>query len=323
MTMQQQLCLKTDPMDDPLFNSRLSRVVSKLFARVVKAEEATPSPFAPPGVDLESIICVMEDTLSACEEAQGTIATEAVAATKNLAIVLITAILKARGEAEKFRAQMEGLEIGSGSSLGKLVGQVAEQMGITSPHTWSISRQQSSVEVAALVSAVGEASVGAERDAAVSALKAYKAEYGDEDLNNHLTQVSAAFRTFILEHLSDNSCDAEKPTPSSMSERIKSLRSKLNATELVVQSAVDQTRSSSSETDAAPTASSGDDTTTETKPSTASSHGVRAFRQRLAAARSASDTAEQSEISESTATAGSRAAALRARLQAVKRQTEI
>ena len=328
MTMQQQLCLKADPSDEPLFNSRLSRVASKLFARVVKAEESTQSPFVPPGVDLESIICVLEDTLSACEEAEGTIAGEAIAATKNLAVVLVTAVLKARGETSTLRTQMEELGISTDSSLGRLVTHVADQMGIASLQGMNITRQPSSVEVAALVSAVGEASVGFARDAAVSALKAYKAEHGDDELNNHLNHVSAAFRSFILEHLSASADtgDAEKPTPSSMSERIKSLRSKLNATEVVVHSGVERTRIGSPETTVIAKTDPGEDRATESNAiahSAAASYGVQAFRQRLAAARSTPVVVEPKEDPETTVTAGSRAAALRARLQAVKRQTEL
>ena len=326
ITMQQQLCLKAHPSDDPLFNSRLSRVVSKLFARVVKAEESTQSPFVPPRVDLESIICVLEDTLSACEEAEGNIASEAIAATKNLAVVLVTAVLKAQGETAALKTQMEELGISADSSLGRLVADIADQMGMAPTHAMTISRQPSSVEVAALVSAVGEATVGFERDAAVSALKAYKVEHGDDELNNHLNHVSAAFRTFILEHLSAGTepRGTEKPTPSSMSERIKSLRSKLNATEVAVHSAVERTRIGSPETTAVPNRDPEEDTATESNTTASrASDGVQAFRQRLAAARSIPVVVEPKETPESTVSAGSRAAALRARLQAVKRQTEM
>jgi hypothetical protein len=326
MTLQQQLCLKADQYDDQLFNSRLSRVVSKLFMRIVKAEEASPSPFASPSVDLESIICCVEDTLSSCDQAESGIAPDAVAATRNLGIVLVTAVLKAHGESEKLRAQMKSLGINSESSLGTLVAKIADQMGVKAPDKSNLSREHSSVEVAALVSAVGEASVGPERDAAVSALKAYMTEFGDENLNNHLSHLSPAFRTFVLEQLSDDSkpIDPEKPTSNSMSERIKSLRSKLNATEVVVQSAMQQTSSGSFDTNPAGLDNEGQDIGSPSDPrSAASFSGVRAFRQRLAAARTTSGTEEQTEIPETISTAGSRAAALRARLQAVKRQSEL
>lgn len=322
LSLQQQLCLKSDPTEDPLFNSRLSRVVSKLFSRVVKAEEGAQHPFSSRNVDLEAVVCVLEDTLSACDAAEGKLMPEAIAATKNLGVVLVTAVLKAQGGAHEFRQHMGELDIHSEeSSIGKLVSEISEDLGFNvSSEGLDINRQHSSVEVASLVSAVGEAAVGADRDAAVAALKAYKAEHGDEDLNDHLKNVSAAFKAFILEQLSEHShsSEAEKPTPSSMSERIRSLRSKLSATEAVVHSAVERTNKSTS-------LDSSKDNLPETKPTqkTGSSSNIQAFRDRLAAARSTSGTDDLKEIPETTSTAGSRAAALRARLQAVKRQNEL
>lgn len=318
MTLQQQLCLKAD--GDPVFNSRLSRVVTKLFARVVKAEESSQQPFSPSSVDMEAVVCFLEDALVACRDTdEREIAGEAIAATRNLSKVLVTAILKAHGETETLRSQMEALEIDSvESSLGQLVLSCASEMGLS--NATNVSKESTaSRDVSALVSAVGEAPMGPEREAAVAALRDYKAEYGDEELNNHLKDVSAAFRAFILEQLSGatRSDDQERAMPNSMSERIKSIRSKLNATEAVVQSAVDQGDSLSSmraSTYAAP----------EAATPAASSTNVRAFRERLAAAqekRTFSTTSASNEIQEdSTSSAGSRAAALRARLQAVKRQ---
>jgi hypothetical protein len=328
MSLQQQLGLKAEGSDDHVFNSRLSRVVTKLFARVVKAEESSQQPFSSSSVDIEAVICFLEDALVACGEVHAAkISEDAILATKDLAKVLVTAILKARGETESFRNQMNELEIDSeSSSLGRLLSACALELGFSNDADKSI--RSASIDVAALVSAVGEAPLGPERDVAVAALRQYKDEHGDEELNNHLKDVSAAFRGFILEQLSgaSESHEQEKAVSNSMSERIRSLRSKLNATEAVVQSAVD--RSDSVSNDSSPAAASSPKATIvdpiSSKPTTAST-SVRAFRERLAAAqekRTTSDDSETTEISESTATAGSRAAALRARLQAVKRQAQ-
>jgi hypothetical protein len=93
-----------------------------------------------------------------------------------------------------------------------------------------------SIDVAALVSAVGDAALGPEHDMAVAALRQYKDDRDEEALNNHLKDLSAAFRGFVLEQLSGQSevHEQEKVRSNSMSERIRSLRSKLNATEAVV-----------------------------------------------------------------------------------------
>jgi len=287
----------------------------------VKAEESSPEPFSTTNVDMEAVICFLEDVLVACDEAvEGMIAQDAIATTRNLAKVLVAAILKTRGEAESFRQQMGQLEIDSiSSALGQLVASCASDLGLS--NTANVSRDSTcSKDVATLVSAVGEAPMGAEREAAVAALREYKLEHGDEELNNHLKEVSAAFRAFILEQLSGASKAAfqERAMTNSMSERIKSIRSKLNATEAVVQSAVDREDSSSFLS-----ASTGSGSAADT--SSASSSNAKGFRERLAAAqdkRVSSNTSVTKEIPESTTTTGSRAAALRARLQAVKRQAE-
>jgi hypothetical protein len=336
ITLQQQLCLNAEGSEDALFNSRLSRVVAKLFARVVKAEAATYEPFSSSNVDMEAVICFLEDTLVACERAEEEDKPQdGIAATRNLAKLLVTAILKARGETASMRTQMDDLEIDPASSaLGKLLASCAMDLGLAS----SPARASSSRDVAALVSAVGNTPQGPERDAAIEALKRYKATHGYEALKNHLQDVSPAFRAFIVEQLSD---DTSKDTPetsgtSSMSERIKNLRSKLNATEAVVQSAVDRVDSTDSpplqttkspDSGVAPPSPSKlptDGSNEGAQPTTASS-SVRAFRERLAAAQdkiTAVPSPESKVIDQPTVSAGSRAATLRARLQAVKKQSE-
>jgi hypothetical protein len=69
MTLQQQLSREIpETAEDEAFISRLSRVVSKLFSRVIKAEEGTSNPFSEVQFDLEAIVCFMEDLLVASEE---------------------------------------------------------------------------------------------------------------------------------------------------------------------------------------------------------------------------------------------------------------
>lgn len=315
IALQQQLCLKADGLDDALFSSRLSRVITKLFARVVKAEEGSPAPFSAATVDMEAVICFLEDTLVACDEADsGKIGEDAITSTSNLPRILVTAILKARRETNTFRRQMEELEISPvSSSLGRLVASCASELEL--PDSPQPETQSSTKDVAALVSAVAEAPIGSERDAAVAALKEYQSKHGDEDLNNHLKEVSAAFRAFILEQLSLTSRPETQPEAATnvMSERIKSLRSKLrNATEAGVQPTGEAALAKETLAD------------DHLGANAVSSASVRAFRDRLAAAhekRTSSDMVNK-DTTESTTTAGSRAAALRARLQAVKRQAE-
>ena len=318
IALQQQLSMSADTPDETVFNSRLSRVVTKLFSRVIKAEEGGIQPFSSNDFDTESIICCLEDSLVACEKAEEeNRPEETVAATRNLAKLLTTAMLKSRGECFSLRTEMDELGIDSGDSeLGRLLISCAIELGL-----WSGSPPRggiSSRDVSALVSAVGSAAQGPDQDKAIAALKRYTEIYGDDDLNDHLTQVSATFRAFILEQLSDNDhADVPVATASnSMQERIKNLRSKLNSTETVVQSAVDPPSPvSPPRLNQTPVPAVVQPTTSE--PSV-SSVPVQAFRARLAAAQEKRATAGNLQSSD---TSGSRAAALRARLQKVKEQS--
>jgi hypothetical protein len=301
----------------------------------VKAEEASLQPFSSVSFDTEAIICCLEDSLVACEkvEQENKSGDTNVAACRILAKLLVTAILKARGETASMRCQMDELGIDpSSSALGRLLVSCASELGLSS----SSPLRHMTKDVASLVSTVGSAPQGPERNAAIDALRCYKATHGDEELNDHLNEVSGAFRAFILEQLSESASKeaTESTSASSMSERIKSLRSKLNATEAVVQSAVERVDSRDSHpVQTRPSMDSGIQRPSPSKlPVFSASSGtatgsvsVRAFRERLAAAqekRSVENASPSDVIPQPTVTAGSRAATLRLRLQAVKKQSE-
>jgi hypothetical protein len=331
IALQQQLSMNAHTSDESMFNSRLSRVVTKLFSRVIKAEEGDAKPFELDHFDTESIICSLEDSLVACSQAeQGGETADAAAASRNLATMLVKAMLKARGESFSLRGELDELGIDSTSSdLGKLLVSSATELGLYSgsprgPPRGGVSNR----DVSALVSAVGSASQGAEREKAISALKRYKEIYGDVDLIEHLEQVSATFREFILEQLSVNNAAAAPAAigSDSMSERIKNLRSKLNSAETSGQSAVSTTSENPSEANA----TNQDSISTLLQPTSSeagqveSAPTVRAFRARLAAAQGKRSTSTSSNAEASpmvSDSAGSRAAALRARLQKVKDQS--
>lgn len=308
IALQQQLSMSVDTQEESVFNSRLSRVVTKLFTRVIKAEEGEEQPYGSDDFDTESILCCLEDALEACEKAkEQNTPEEAIFATHNLVKMLTTSILKARGESFSLREEMDELGIDSSDSeLGKLLISCAIELGL-----WSGSPPRggvSSRDVSALVSAVGSAAHGADQEKAIAALKRFTERFGNEDLNDHLTQVSATFRAFILEQLSEKSTAADVPVTTAsnaMQERIKNLRSKLKSTEAAAETANPLSP---------PRRNEAPNSATESSPSVP----VKAFRARLAAAQEKRATAAASESSDS---AVSRAAALRARLQKVKEQS--
>ncbi|KAG7371784.1 hypothetical protein IV203_017926 [Nitzschia inconspicua] len=331
--LQEQLSFSSNGLNDPIFNSRLSRIVSKLMSRVIKAEESSAKPYDPTTVDMEAVICCLDDTLEASTRSAKEGNKEGVGATENLAKLLVVSILKSRGEKNTFVDMMKELEIDPSSSpLGALVVTCATELGIASDES-STAQFNKKPDVAALVSAVGSATDEASRNQAVLALMQYKEVNGDSDLNDHLQNVSAAFREFVLQQLCENP-DPQPPVTSnnSMSERIKSLRSKLNATEAVIQSTsanrLAMESSSGIDTISLLTSSSGLEEKEESSSGTHPQPSLQAFRDRLAASHEKRATAGGGssgdvQLAVPATTAGGRAAALRARLQAVKMQTNL
>jgi hypothetical protein len=273
----------------------------------------------------------LEDSLDASNKAEAEHnKQEGIAATRNLAKLVVSAMLKARGESANLLREMEELEIDPDSSaLGQMVALCATELNI--PATSITASQQP--DIASLVSAVGSAQQGPAREEAVNALKQYKETYGDSELNNHLEDVSAAFRAFILDQLSEIPRPlSPKNSNNSMSERIKNLRSKLNATEAVIQSTVISNPQSSSQTkpvsqqdeiNSGASTASGSLVSSKECQVALPKPSVKAFRDRLAAAQEKRIDAPDVLSPPAQTTAGSRAAALRARLQAVKMQTKL
>ena len=120
LRLQDQLSSNTEACENSLFNSRLSRVVTKLANRVIKAIESTPHPFSSSSMDMETIFCVLEDTMEIRNKSEAR--SEGSDATENLAKLIVSAILKSRGEATSMRKEIHALDIDPYSSaLGGLI----------------------------------------------------------------------------------------------------------------------------------------------------------------------------------------------------------
>lgn len=261
MALQQQLSLEaTGPYDSDAFYSRLSRVVSKLFFRVIKVEEGSSEPYSPDKVDTEAVLCSVEDLLAACNEAERQFPDtpiEALGACRQMADALLQSIAKTQGN-EFLLHLLEQLGMGlDDSCLGQVFstlivngdkeaprnGEPRAKEGMVSSYSLGLPPAKgSSRDVASLVSALASSSPGPDRDAALEALRNYKSTYGDDELNAFLQPVSSSFRAFIEELLGADEPKTATSTASktSMSERLQTLRSRLEATELVVQTAVDE-----------------------------------------------------------------------------------
>lgn len=357
MALQQQLSLEViGPYESETFSSRLSRIVSKLFIRVIKVEEGSSEPFAPDQVDMEAVLCSVEDLLAACEEAErrsSDTPAEALDVCRQMAVALVRSIAKSQGTDFVLQV-MEQLGIGPDDScLGQMISSLnlgeihAEGEGpqnavprgkedMVSSNSLDLqSAKGSSRDVASLVSALASSSPGPEREAALKALRSYKATYGDDELNAFLQPVSASFRAFI-EELLGTGTDEHRTTASStsgisMSERLQTLRSRLQATELVVQTAVEEpqggdgiTRSASrpiSSPSRIPTPNNRSTRQTPTRlaqPSSSLLPGPTtvSLQDRM------SSTQESSGGAAEIGTSMGRAASLRARLEAVKQKSK-
>jgi hypothetical protein len=360
MTLQQQLSLESFDEETTAFNSRLSRVVAKLFARVVKAEEGGSNPFSPDVFDTEALLCAMEDLLVACQQAEHNASPEmleSIEACNEMVRMLLLSIIKAHGDASFLRTLLDDLGVDSHSSaLGVIVSACEEEAVESESEHWSDAREnplpveaesalpteRPSNDVATLVSDLGSAPQGPVRDAALDALRDHIATHGKEELNAHLAQVSSPFRSFIEEELGPDPSPEKSMVPqgsgSSMSERLRSLRSRLQATELAVQTVVEEkpttespavieTKSESPNIPSPtkiPSPSKYSSRLSRPSPSKLtqpSSSSSQTLRERLLAAQDSRKAATQpSTTGESTASG--RASALRARLDAVKHQKD-
>lgn len=266
MTLQHQLSRETnESAEDQAFRSRLSRVVSKLFTRVIKAEEAAADPFNASQIDLEALVCWMDDLLVACDEMAAETGDGSEEPCRAMVNTLVEAIVRAHGGTEYIQKHLDAVGIDRHSSaLGLVIepyetttlvysdedpqelqtAQYAEKSRTVSQEASKpatlLGKKGPSKDVASLVSALVSAPVGPAREAALDALRNFKAMHGDAELNAHLAQVSSTFRAFIEEQLGEDDESADKvASDASMSDRLRNLRSRLQATEVAVQSAVE------------------------------------------------------------------------------------
>jgi hypothetical protein len=230
--LQEQLSSNHD--DDPQLVACLARVVVKLVAKVIREEETKDHPFSRRSLDMDALICAMEDTLIGRENADEN--------ANDLIKTVLMSILKSYGNLKALFDQMKQLDMDPhDSELGKLASVCATDMNLpvsleitTSDRAATMNGHPKtpSKDVAALVSRLGNASSGPDREAARDAIRRFTDANGNQDLDAHLKQLSGPFREFIEEQL--GSFNATHTTPAekgSVSERIENLRSRLQVSE--------------------------------------------------------------------------------------------
>ena len=244
LTIQQQLSLEVPvDSDHEHFNSRQSRVLRKLFLKVVEKEERTVCPFSTTQVDMESLLCCMEDVLAALRDNGHSVDSDDDCS--DLIRCLVRAIIKANEGTGVLRHQIDDLGIDPLSScLGEMISfcsmdqkpdaAAASNVPLEAPPATLpvVSEAVVVPSVAPLVSALVRSKQGPERQTALEALREYKNKHGDTELDAHLQEnVSAAFRDFIEGQLHGGEPSPEKmsydSSASNVSERLRILRSRL------------------------------------------------------------------------------------------------
>jgi hypothetical protein len=268
MVLQKQLAVVGQPGDfeTAAFNSRLLRVVTKLFVRVIKVEECVSSPFSAKTIDMESLLCAMDDQLSFCEASFST-ARHSEQDNLNSCIemvkTLVMSILKWTKDVDGLFALLSELELKDTTSLlGKMFAacnspngsveievEVQQQPEANRSHKGEIvddGSRSSQNEVTRLVSAFARAQ-GEGRAEAMEALRAYTGLHGDQELKDHLQQLSAPFRLYLEQQLGDDDHPAHAAAVGdgsaghigeAMSERLRRFRTRLRAAEAVDSSAL-------------------------------------------------------------------------------------
>jgi hypothetical protein len=250
LTIQQQLSLEVPiDSDHEHFNSRQARVLRKLFLKVVEKEERTTCPFSTTQVDMESLLCCMEDVLAALRSNGHSIDSDDDCT--DLIRCLVRSIIKSYEGTEVLRRQIDDLGIDPMlSCLSEMISYCtmdrkpdAEPSNVAPPETLLSTLPVTTAlpvttetivvpSVASLVSALVRSKEGVERHAALEALREYKNKRGDTELDAHLQEnVSAAFRDFIESQLHGGEPSPEKvsydSSASNVSERLRVLRSRL------------------------------------------------------------------------------------------------
>lgn len=328
LTVQKEIANTTDMIDDDeksAFNDRLSKIMAKLFARVIRAEEGTEEPYSTTSVDKNALILYLDAFLSECSASDPCY---------SMVQTLIASMLHERGMTSELRTLLEETGIDpQASAIGLMIREWEESFETTGQLRIDAAAASSSLaqpktpskDVAALVSRLGNAPEGEERRAALEAIKRFKQANGDEELRAHLQQLSGPFRDFIAEQLGKSSPSKPPLESGSVSDRIRSLRSRLqaNSGSSVTTKTVDEPSSEPSAKKPAkiqsPSKPSGIPKSSPSKLPQPTSHSSLSLRERLAAQKPNRDQRETATNS-TTGIPGSRAAALRARLEAVKQQ---
>jgi hypothetical protein len=215
--------------------------------------------------DIETLVCGIEDYLVSCKRAEEShFPKHQVEKCRDLVSDLVSSLIQSYRGTLRLRNLMMDLGFDTEkSALGVMMSDCETKLGLGSMsveheekmHIETASQQWTSAastlslhsqprtpskDVASLVSRLSSAKAGEEREAALDAIRRFKALHGDEELNAHLQQLSGTFRQFIEDQLGSADGNANVSHVSlagdiSMSERLRQLRSRIESTETTIQ----------------------------------------------------------------------------------------
>jgi hypothetical protein len=209
----------------------MSRIIIKLFNRVVKEEEDEADPFSTGRIDLEATFCSLEDMLIGCYNLQGSATLneeldERMNPCISMARTLMLSLVKARNTSDKVQdieTILTGLRLNSSfSRCGRLFTLCCNELDIRShPRVITIGsvtspKSVSPIDTSTVMSeglksytvedkalsqllfAVGSADGEAETTVALNNLRSYVDGHPETDFEPYLKHLSGTFRTYIL-----------------------------------------------------------------------------------------------------------------------------
>merc|ERR1740136_50149 len=306
LSLQLQFCLAAiedgiAATDASNIHNRMSRIVTKLFSRVIKAEEGEPAPFSGKDIDLTSLIVSMEKLLSKTRSMVGTngptsntggiidsdfMCDNRMTPLLTMGRTFMVHLLKSKvgpDKVEEVKDIINSLNLPEDSLTGRLFSSCCSELGVdkqigNGQNQRDQNESTDEDKLSELIFAVGRAEEEEARMYAFDDLREFMKQHERINIESHLSTLSAPFRKFIVDELNNSTAfrppissssrslisghsvstvqspthrqhkpdgnimetvpewNSRNTTPQSMSEKLRYLKSKINAAEATAQS---------------------------------------------------------------------------------------
>lgn len=199
LSLQMKCC-----QDNSSLNVRLGKVTTKLFNKVIKDESVLSNPYA--AVDIESILCILDDTLVLCNKSCSSNGSFRKAQVEDMILNLVTDIFKSQSSTTALDTMADiGIDPNE-SCLGIFI---SSKSLLSSNENISTTRFEDARlhELANLITQISSETDDNQKEKAIDSLRKFSQLFPDIDVSSHLSQVSDQFRTYILEKLEEKKID--------------------------------------------------------------------------------------------------------------------